>query len=364
MKINRNNYEIFFLDYMDGNLDTDRIAELLIFMEENPGLKEEFEDFELISVPVESSVIFEDKNSLKKNHVTGVDNINSTNYQNYFIASLENDLSAEELNQLKLFLKTNPSLTKEYKLFENTFLKPDKKIVFADKKTLKRYPFSILSKKAVYYSVSIAASILILFSILFIDFNNNITKDSEIPAKIASVSSTINFNKIQFKKYENMLDYRKMHLSIAHYKEPKIYHYEKLVKIPVNNLAMNLNEFFVVGEQDKNIIEKKYYPESDYKIQIKPDEILYASRDKTLVGSILANSFGKIKSIFLKNQKTPDNDNPKKFTFLALADAGIEGFNYLTDNDLKINKKYDDKGNLIAYSFISDNFQIFRSVKK
>ncbi|MCK4638930.1 MAG: hypothetical protein KAT33_05880 [Bacteroidales bacterium] len=364
MKINRNNYEIFFLDYMDGNLDPALIAELLIFLEENPGLKEEFEDFELISVPVESSVIFEDKNNLKKNYVTGIDNINSTNYQNYFIASLENDLSAEELNQLKLFLKTNPSLTKEYKLFENTFSKPDKKIVFADKKTLKRYPFSILSKKAVYYSVSIAASILILFSILFIDFNNNITKDSEIPTKIASVSSTSNFNKIQFKKYENMLDYRKMYLSIALYEEPKIYHYEKLVKIPVNNVAMNLNEFFVVGDQDKNIIEIKYYPESDYKIQIKPDEIFYTSRDKTLIGSILANSFGKIKSIFLKNRKTPDNDNPKKFTFLALADAGIEGFNYLTDNDLKINKKYDDEGNLVAYSFVSDNFQIFRSVKK
>ena len=364
MKINRNNYEIFFLDYMDGNLDPALIAELLIFLEENPDLKEEFEDFELISVSVESSVIFKDKNNLKKNHVTGIDNINSTNYQNYFIASLENDLNAEELNQLKLFFKKNPSLINEYKLFENTFLSPDKKIIFLDKKTLKRYPFSILSKKAVYYSVSIAASILILFSILFIDFKNNITEDSEIPAKIASVSSTIIFNKIPFKKYKNMLDYRKMYLSIALYEEPKIYHYEKLVKIPVNNVAMNLNEFFVVGEQDKNIIEKKYYPESDYKIQIKPDEIFYTSRDKTLIGSILVNSFGKIKSIFLKNQKTPDNDNPKKFTFLALADAGIKGFNYLTDNDLKINKKYDDKGNLVAYSFVSDNFQIFRSVKK
>lgn len=362
MKINRNNYEIYFLDYMDGNLDPALIDELLMFMEENPGLKEEFEDFELISVPVESSVIFKDKNSLKKNHVTGVDNINSTNYQNYFIASLENDLNAEELNQLKLFLKKNPSLTKEYNLFENTFLKPDKKIVFADKKTLKRYPFSILSKKAVYYSVSIAASILILFSILFSDFNNNITEDSKIPEKIASVSSTIIFNKIQFKKQKNMLDYRKIHLSVAHYEEPKIYHYEKLLKIPVNNLAINLNEFFEVGEQDKNIIGKKYYPESDYKIQ--HDEIFYAGRDKTFIGSILANSFGKIKSVFLKNQKTPDNDNPKKFTFLTLADAGIEGFNYLTDNDLKINKKYDDKGNLVAYSFISDNFQISRSVKK
>jgi len=362
MEINRNNYEIFFLDYMDGNLDRAMVAELLIFVEENPDLKEEFEDFELISVPVESSVVFEDKNSLKKNHVTGVDNINSTNYQNYFIASIENDLSDEELKQLKLFLKKNPFLTKEYKLFENTFLKPDKKIVFEDKKSLKQYPFSILSKKAVYYSVSIAASILILFSILFIDFKNIITEDSKIPAKIASVSSTIIFNKIQFKKQKNILDYRKIHLSVIHYKEPIIYQYEKLEKIPVNNLAMNLNGFFVVGEQDKSIIEKKYYPESDYKI--KPDEIFYAGKDKTFIGSILANSFEKIKSIILKNQKTPDNDNPKKFTFLTLADAGIEGFNYLTDNDLKINKEYDDKGNLIAYSFVSDNFQISRNVKK
>ncbi|MCB9000870.1 MAG: hypothetical protein H6537_02720 [Bacteroidales bacterium] len=36
MKINRNNYEIFLVDYLDGKLTPEKEAMLMVFLHENP----------------------------------------------------------------------------------------------------------------------------------------------------------------------------------------------------------------------------------------------------------------------------------------------------------------------------------------
>ena len=41
MKINRNNYEVFFMDYLDGNLDESVVNDFIEFLQKNPDLKEE-----------------------------------------------------------------------------------------------------------------------------------------------------------------------------------------------------------------------------------------------------------------------------------------------------------------------------------
>ncbi|KXK46137.1 MAG: hypothetical protein UZ10_BCD003001461 [Bacteroidetes bacterium OLB10] len=63
--INRENYEIWFIDYFDGKLSPEQTAELLLFLEENGDLKLEFDSFSNITLP-EQDVKFENKMSLKK----------------------------------------------------------------------------------------------------------------------------------------------------------------------------------------------------------------------------------------------------------------------------------------------------------
>ena len=41
MKINRNNYEAFFIDYLEGNLDEKMVDDFIEFLQQNPDLKEE-----------------------------------------------------------------------------------------------------------------------------------------------------------------------------------------------------------------------------------------------------------------------------------------------------------------------------------
>ena len=43
MEININNYEVYVIDFIDGMLNEIDTANLLIFLDQNPVLKEEFE---------------------------------------------------------------------------------------------------------------------------------------------------------------------------------------------------------------------------------------------------------------------------------------------------------------------------------
>ena len=66
MDINIHNYEAFFLDYHEVNLSPQQVADLLLFIEQHPQFKEEFESFENIQLEV-SDAKFITKSLLKHN---------------------------------------------------------------------------------------------------------------------------------------------------------------------------------------------------------------------------------------------------------------------------------------------------------
>ena len=68
MNINRNNYEVFFMDHLDGKLSPPLEQELRAFLVLNPDLAIEFEDVQssVQTLPTHSPDIFPDKASLHK----------------------------------------------------------------------------------------------------------------------------------------------------------------------------------------------------------------------------------------------------------------------------------------------------------
>jgi hypothetical protein len=81
MSINKHNYEAFFLDYSEGSLSVEKVAELLLFLEENPLLKEELENFDLLELDPTVDVSF-NKEFLKVA-------INEDNVEGFIISSIE-----------------------------------------------------------------------------------------------------------------------------------------------------------------------------------------------------------------------------------------------------------------------------------
>lgn len=136
MEINRNNYEAWFLDYAEGNLSAEQVADLLLFVEEHPDLKEEFEeDFGDIVLEPET-ISFDLKDSLKREGESSL--ITAENVEDYIISNLEGLLDAPEKQALAAFLKANPQFQADRALYAKVYLEADTSIQYPHKARLKK----------------------------------------------------------------------------------------------------------------------------------------------------------------------------------------------------------------------------------
>ncbi|HAH25344.1 MAG TPA: hypothetical protein DCL77_16580 [Prolixibacteraceae bacterium] len=138
MTITRDNYEPFFLDYLEGKLKENMIDEFLDFLEQNPDLKEELHLFEDIHLP-EEQVVYSGKTHLYKS--TAEEN---TAFELKTIALMEGDLKDEERRSFKTYLADHPELKKESELMAKTRLIADTDIKYPHKKSLYKRPGAIL----------------------------------------------------------------------------------------------------------------------------------------------------------------------------------------------------------------------------
>ncbi len=153
--ITRSNYESFFLDYHEGNLSDALKAEVLAFLDQNPDLREEFEQFAAITLEPEPVVFSEKSSLLKKPSVDQHDT-------EQLIALHEGDLSLLEAQQLQKRFEQEPALRKESGLIARLRIEPDQSVVFPDHNSLKKGGRVIAFRTRVYQSLSIAAAIVIL----------------------------------------------------------------------------------------------------------------------------------------------------------------------------------------------------------
>lgn len=159
MSINRTNYEIFFLDYYEGNLPSAQVEELMAFLDQEPDLKAEFDDFDLVRLEGADTVLFEGKASLKRGEIT------ADNYERYFAAFVEGDLNPEECLAVENFAYSSPSLQRELELMQKTRLKTDYSIVFSGKNELKRGRIIPLYAQLMRYGA--VAAVVLFFATLF-----------------------------------------------------------------------------------------------------------------------------------------------------------------------------------------------------
>ncbi len=367
MDINKNNYEIYFLDYREGNLSPIRIAELMVFLEQNPVLKKEFENFENITVRPDTNIIFAHKENLKKPVIITVNNINEDNYEDFFIADLEGDLNYKESENVVLFLEKNPLLKKEYNLFRKTYLIPDKNIVYAQKTTLKKFILPFYKKKSFYYTVSVAASVLIFISIYILNHNNN-----SLSEKIIADNSAL---QQQVKKKDGHIIKNK---DISNFKKNKKTF--KIVK-PLNIINKNNNISITKNEDNIHTIKtikvdkltenkeqltfkqtKRHYYSDIYSYgQLKNTNSLQPDKQKIRAQdymSLKEYAFAKIKKLVSKDDNKLSNT---KISMWDLADISIEKFNKLTDNNIKLNRKVDDNGNMVSFAFAGKKIEYYRS---
>lgn len=128
--INRENYETYFIDYLEGNLDELLVNDFIEFLQNNPDLKEELSLFETVSVEPEN-VSFSKKEKLYKEKYDS-----EKEFDKAAIACLEGDISKKEKTKLYAHISKHPEKKRAIILFGKTKLQPDESIVFSNKKSL------------------------------------------------------------------------------------------------------------------------------------------------------------------------------------------------------------------------------------
>ncbi len=135
MKIDRTTYELFIIDYLEGNLNPVQVSELLLFLEQNPDLKQEFEGVEHVFLVHDEFEKQLDKSTLKKEENVAL----TPHLEELLIGKVENDLTTPREEELQRLLRTYPSIHNELNGYQLTKLPIEETLVFPNKRALKKW---------------------------------------------------------------------------------------------------------------------------------------------------------------------------------------------------------------------------------
>lgn len=187
--INSNNYEAYLLDYSEGNLTPQEVAELLLFMSENPELSNEFSDDQLPLLIPDENQYFNDKEALKA--LAPLPELDEGSAELYHISDIEKQLNENQTEELKGFLRNNPEQKRDHDLYQKTILKPEENISYEPKNSL--YRTKVVSFKTFYQYSAVAASILLIISFGLFFNSGNDTMISESQQKEVLSAEGVNF---------------------------------------------------------------------------------------------------------------------------------------------------------------------------
>ncbi len=180
MNVTRDNYESFFLDFLEGNLEENRVDQFLDFLEENPDLKEELQLFDTIRLP-EEQILFQDKNILYKSEADSKQII-----ENKAIAYFEGDLDDNERKLFEAYLSAYPELETEYRLFTKTRLIPDLGIKYPNKQKLyKKSGYTVFLN----WAARAAAVVVLLWGINSLYQNEDQVQQQQGNPKLAEITA-------------------------------------------------------------------------------------------------------------------------------------------------------------------------------
>lgn len=163
MKITADNYIEIFIDYFDGKLTAEETVELMQFVAQHPTLQKEFEQMQTMFLQPAEAEKVNFVHLLKD--INQRDEVNATNFEELCIAELEGELHNASLRgQLYQWINASEANQKIFALYKQTKTRPDEKIVFPNKKILKKRE-KLIELSWIYSGVAVAASLALLIGI-------------------------------------------------------------------------------------------------------------------------------------------------------------------------------------------------------
>lgn len=176
--ITRNNYESWFILYLDNELDAETRAAVEAFALAHPDLGEELDMLLQTRLVPDSHQRFGPLDSLMKTEAA--EDAIPDQYRDWMLLRVDGELDAEKENELDQWLANEPAGQKEMEWLLRTHLQPEAELVYPDKENLYR---TELPRRAIviqWRQIAVAASLLLAISTAAYvwsvqDRNNNTT---------------------------------------------------------------------------------------------------------------------------------------------------------------------------------------------
>lgn len=365
MEINIHNYESVLIDYFDGNLNALEVAEVLLFLEQHPDLKNEFEGLGTLPEPETLKIEPDFKSQLKK--LNGEDLLAKKSLNELLVAQMEGDCSTKENELINELISGNSAFIKLKNTFLLTRLMPDSGVTYPHKNALKRREAVVFYLNRKFAS---AAAILLLASLLFLVYRNtnkNIEKDELVHNNEAIVPEQVPVESSQKKIVQPL----QKHLAASVKKEVK-----KVASLPSKNTLMtvvtennNFRKYTTLAFiQIKPIVtSKKAMALEDKKIEgeIIPVEQLafntVADQDNFLSISdwMKKQLIDRSKNNLVENEK-PVNTENLTIEPITIASVGAGIVEKTTGKKVLLARSFDKAGTIKSYTFAAGNFKFER----
>ena len=361
MQIDRSNYEIWLIDWLDGNLNNNQIEQLKLFLKENPDLQEEYE--ELTPFRLNSPKIsFQHKNQLKKT----LRDLSDSQFEYLSVAYLENDLSDEEKTDLLESIEQNKERKSSFESIQKIKLYPGNHSYIHKNKLLKR----TFAQYAIRWSlIGLSAAAVATFAIITFltrphDLNidrNNTAMTIHIDSMVQKEASLAVTNVEKENKQIIPSKIRSKTLPI------QLSHTASVIPATNKNLNAGKDSAFISSANSPAIINKIFVSKSislrgetipNVLIALNPITTLPEYDDgRSKLSRFIARAF---REKILK--ETRPKDSPLKA--YELAKAGVSGLDLLLGWEMALDERKDANGVLKSVYFSSKILKFNAQIKK
>lgn len=230
MKINKNNYEIYILDYIEGKLVGNLLEEFEKFLDNNPDIRAEAEGVNELSL--RSEEVLGDKNELKT--IADPNFYEIPEFDKLAVSQIEGDITQSGKDKLQQLLENDEELINDISIYNKVKLSADDSVESSIKDELKNIPKT--SKKEQVHKLAVAK----LDGELSKEENRELSSD--IPLAFNVDVKLLSYKKLLLKpnmsvKYENK-EQLKRKLRI----EPR-----KFTYVPLSIAASLIGLFFLIN---------------------------------------------------------------------------------------------------------------------
>jgi hypothetical protein len=341
MTINRNNFEAYLLDYLEGNLDPLLTADLMAFLTENPEYESYIPEYDT-RIALNGNHEYHQKSRLKKDFAD-VPEITLVNFDEFCIASCEGLLDDAGRKRLSDFVEAHPEKRQEFDLFASIKLQPDTSVMFADKARLKKHAPFALKPRLIYFTVGIAASLALLFVLILKKPAESIYTQSPVKEDVI-VPVIPSDQQVSIPESANSAT-QQTNLPVENY----------FKAVPVASILPAIQETAAeepVLQSIESIGAKGVLTAS-----------ITSSADLSRMTSIIQvnTDFGTMATVdpaSSENEEGLLRSLISRVDFWKTAEKAIQGFNYLTEANLDIDKTLDENGKLSGILLNMDSYKI------